>query len=112
VAVATLDAGAARCSSAAPGNIAGRLISGIGDRSLLSQHGTVGLQIRRLQDMPYAVAAHAILGAAFGRTARRAGPWPSVGGLLQCHPVVIAGWLIRDHLRGRDDATVVVVRRR
>ena len=31
---------------------------------------------------------------------------------MQCHPVVISRWLIRAQVRGRDDATVVVVRRR
>jgi hypothetical protein len=35
----------------------------------------------------------------------------SAHGLLQRHPSVIAAWLVRDHTRGRDDVTVVVVRR-
>ena len=111
VAVAALDAGAGTLLFCGAGNIAGRLISGIGDRSLLSQHGTVGLQIRRLQDMPYEWGEHAILVLHSDGLATR---WTlaDVGGLLQCHPMVIAGWLIRDQLRGRDDATVVVVRRR
>jgi hypothetical protein len=30
--------------------------------------------------------------------------------LLQCDPAVIAAWLLPYHLRGRDDATVLVVR--
>jgi len=110
VAVAALDAGAGTLLFCGAGNIAGRLISGIGDRSLLSQHGTVGLQIRHLQDMPYEWGEHAILVLHSDGLATR---WTlaDVGGLLQCHPVVIAGWLIRDQVRGRDDATVVVVRR-
>ena len=110
VAVAALDAEAGTVLFCGAGNIAGRLISGIGDRSLMSQHGTVGLQIRRLQDVPYEWDEHAILVLhSDGLTTR----WTlaDAGGLLQCHPVVIAGWLIRDQLRGRDDATVVVVRR-
>jgi hypothetical protein len=32
-------------------------------------------------------------------------------GLLQRHPSVVAAWLIRDHTRGPDDVTVVVLRR-
>ncbi len=93
------------------GNIAGRLISGIGDRSLLSQHGTVGLQIRACRTSATSGREHAILVLHSDGIATR---WnlADVGGLLQCDPVVIAGWLIRDQLRGRDDATVVVVRRR
>ena len=31
--------------------------------------------------------------------------------LLQRHPSLIAAWLVRDHSRGRDDVTVVVLRR-
>ena len=111
VAVAALDADAGTLLFCGAGNIAGRLISGLGERSLLSQHGTVGLQIRRLQDAPYEWGEHAILVMhSDGLTTR----WTlaDVGGLLQCHPVVIAGWLIRDQVRGRDDVTVVVVRRR
>jgi hypothetical protein len=30
--------------------------------------------------------------------------------LLSCDAIVIAAWLIRDHLRGRDDATIAVAR--
>ena len=32
-------------------------------------------------------------------------------GLIERHPALVAGVLYRDHQRGRDDATVVVVRR-
>ena len=32
-------------------------------------------------------------------------------GLLQCDPAIIAGWLIRDFASGKDDATVVVLKR-
>jgi hypothetical protein len=32
-------------------------------------------------------------------------------GLLHCDPSVIAGVLYRDYTRGRDDTTVVVIRR-
>ena len=111
VAVAALDADAGRVLFSGAGNVAGRLISGVEDRSLLSQHGTVGLQIRRLKDLPYSWGDHAILVLqSDGLTTRwRIG---DAGGLLDCHPAVIAGWLIRDHLRGNDDATVVVVKRR
>ena len=111
VAVAVLDAEAGTLVFCGACNIAGRLISGIADRSLLSQHGTVGLQIRRLADVSYEWGEHAILVLHSDGLATR---WTlaDVGGLLQCHPVVIAGWLIRDQMRGRDDATVVVVRRR
>lgn len=93
------------------GNICGRLISGVSDKSLASQHGTVGAQIRHLQDMKQTWPDHALLVLhSDGLTTR----WDLDGkqGILQHHPTVVAGWLLRDHCRGRDDATVVVLKRR
>ncbi|MDH0866112.1 SpoIIE family protein phosphatase [Mitsuaria sp. GD03876] len=92
------------------GNIAGRLISGVADRSLMSQHGTLGLQVRRLQDAVYEWPPHAVLVLHSDGIVSR---WSleDTPGLLRADPAVIAGWIVRDHLRGRDDATVVVVRR-
>jgi anti-sigma regulatory factor (Ser/Thr protein kinase) len=92
------------------GNIAGRLISGIVDRTLMSQHGTAGVQIRSLRDVKYPWPEHALLVMhSDGLTTR----WTidAAPGLLRRHPSVIAAWLIRDQARGRDDVTVVVVRR-
>lgn len=95
---------------AGAGNISGRLISGVSDRTLLSQHGTLGVQIRRLQDVVYDWAPHAIL-VLFSDGIVSRWTLEETPGLLQADPAVIAGWILRDHLRGRDDATVVVVRR-
>ncbi|OWQ48451.1 hypothetical protein CDL60_05570 [Roseateles noduli] len=95
---------------AGAGNISGRLISGVSDRTLLSQHGTLGVQIRRLQDVVYDWPPHAVLVLYSDGIVSR---WSleDTPGLLQADPAVIAGWILRDHLRGKDDATVVVVRR-
>jgi anti-sigma regulatory factor (Ser/Thr protein kinase) len=110
IALASLDAAANRIAFAGVGNIVGRLVSGVEDRTLLSQHGTVGLQIRRLADVEYEWPAHSLLVLhSDGITSRWT--FTDTGGLLQCDPAVIAAWLIREHFRGRDDATVVVVRR-
>jgi hypothetical protein len=110
VAIAELDTAQAKVTFAGAGNVLGRLVSGVEDRSLLSQHGTIGLQIRRIKDVSCPWPDHALFVLhSDGITSR----WSlaDVGGLLQCHPSVIAGWIIRDHCRGRDDVTVVVVRR-
>jgi anti-sigma regulatory factor (Ser/Thr protein kinase) len=110
VAVADIDATAGTLRFAGAGNIAGRMISGVEDRSLMSQHGTLGLQIRKAQDVDYAWSPHALIVLhSDGLTSR----WSlaEVPGLFQCDPGVIAGWLIREHTRGRDDVTVVVIRR-
>jgi anti-sigma regulatory factor (Ser/Thr protein kinase) len=110
VAVAELDAEQGIVTFAGAGNVIGRLISGVEDRSLLSQNGTVGLQIRQLKDIVYPWPEHSLFVLhSDGITSR----WSlaTVGGLLRCDASVIAGWIIRDHCRGRDDVTVVVVKR-
>lgn len=110
-AIAAFGADHVRLSFAGAGNICARLISGVADRSLLSQHGTLGVQIRRLQDVAYDWPPHAILVMHSDGIVTR---WTldDAPGLLQCDAAVIAGWILRDHSRGRDDATVVVVKRR
>ena len=108
-AVARLDADAREVTFCGAGNIAGRLSSGLGDRSFLCQHGTLGLRLTPLQDLTAAWPDHALLvmhsDGLTGRWDLRKTP-----GLLQCDPALIAAWLIRDHIDGRDDATVIVVR--
>ncbi len=109
VAVAQLDASAGRLLYAGAGNICGRILSGVADRSLLSQHGTVGLQIRRVQEMAYDWPAHSLLVMHSDGIATR---WTldDAPGLVQTDPLVIAAWLQREHRRGRDDATVLVMK--
>jgi len=110
VAIAELDPAAGTVTYAGAGNIAGRMISGVEDRSMMSQHGTLGVQIRKLQDVAYAWSDHAVVVLHSDGLATR---WSlaEVGGILQCDPAVIAGWLLRDHTRGHDDVTVVVLKR-
>lgn len=110
VAVATLDAAQCTLVFAGVGNVVGRIISGVEDRTLLSQHGTAGLQIRRPQVMHYPWPEHSICVLHSDGVSTR---WNlgDAGDVLQCHPSVIAGRLLRDQMRGRDDATVLVVRR-
>ncbi|HEX4510137.1 MAG TPA: ATP-binding SpoIIE family protein phosphatase [Burkholderiaceae bacterium] len=109
-AIATLDAAAGTMVYAGAGNIVGRVVSGVSDRTLPSQNGTLGLQIRKLHDMAYEWPEHAlVILHSDGVTTRWS--FDDAPGLLQCDPAVIAGWLLREHARGRDDATVVVLRR-
>ena len=110
VATAVLDAQAGKLRFAGIGNISGRVLSGVEDRSLMSQHGIVGHQMRSPQDVDYEWPDHAfVILHSDGLTTR----WNlnDTPGLLQCEPAVMAGWLLREHARGRDDATVVVLRR-
>lgn len=108
-ALALVDAAARTVTFAGAGNIAGRLLSGLEDRSLMSQNGTLGLQVRTLSDVVYPWPAHACLVLHSDGLGSRWQLGPDAA-LLQCDPVVIAAWLCRDHARGRDDATVVVAR--
>ena len=109
VAAVVADRGARKLSFCGAGNVSARLISGVLDRSLMSQHGTAGLQVRRLQEVDYEWPAHALLVVHSDGIVSR---WDlrAVPDLLGCDAIVVAAWLIRGHLRGRDDATVVVLR--
>ncbi len=109
LAVAEIDLATRRLAYGAVGNISARLITGVQDRSLLSQHGTIGLRARHFEEIGYDVPLHALLvmhsDGIVSRWSLREAPE-----LLSCEAIVIAAFLIRDHLRGRDDATVAVVR--
>jgi len=110
VSVAEVNAKTGTITYAGAGNISGRMISGIEDRSLMSQHGTLGVQIRKLQDVSYPWSDHSLVVLHSDGLISR---WnlKDVGGLLQCDPAVVAGWLLRDFTRGHDDVTVVVLKR-
>lgn len=90
------------------GNISGRLSAAESSRGLLSHNGTLGFQMRRVQEVEYPLSdANFLIMHSDGISAR----WElnDHPGLRQHHPAVVAATLYRDHLRGKDDATVVVV---
>jgi hypothetical protein len=109
VAVAEVDLNRRLVRFAGLGNIAALVHGDGGTRRLVSQHGTAGVAARRIEEYTCPWPAHGVLvmhsdGLA---TLRAADAYP---GLLSRDPGVVAGVLYRDHARGRDDATVVVVR--
>ena len=108
-AVACAAWSAARAVSyAGIGNIAGRLAGSNGSRGLVSHNGTLGFQLQRVQQFEYPAGNGALLIMhSDGLSAR----WDldEHTDLRHHHPAVIAATLYRDHARGRDDATVVVV---
>jgi anti-sigma regulatory factor (Ser/Thr protein kinase) len=108
---ARADAAAGRIAYAGAGNIAGRVVSGVHDRSMASQHGTAGLQLHRPEEMHIDWPAHAafLLHSDGIQTRWRA---EAAAPLLGHDPALLAAMLVRDYLRGRDDATAVVLRRR
>jgi anti-sigma regulatory factor (Ser/Thr protein kinase) len=91
------------------GNIACRLEAGEVRRQLVSHNGTLGHVMRRVQqfDFPLPTSALLLLHSDGLATHWNLADYP---GLLGRHPGIIAGVLYRDHERGRDDVTVLVVR--
>jgi anti-sigma regulatory factor (Ser/Thr protein kinase) len=98
-----------RCCGA--GNVLARVVSGVHDKVITTQHGTLGVQMRRTEETNHAWPAHAIIVAHSDGIESR---WRTdrVIPLLSRDPVLVAAVLLRDHTRGRDDATIVVVQRR
>lgn len=111
VAIAALDAAGSSVKSVGAGNVVTRIVSGVFDKTLLSQHGTVGLQIRKPEQMSTTWPEHSVVVMHTDGVIQR---WPSdaLYPVLGRDPSIAAAILLRDYCRGRDDATVMVVRRR
>lgn len=97
-----------RLSYAGVGNISGSLVSPARSQGLVSHNGTLGVHQRRTQQFEYARDSGALLVMHSDGVSAR---WelkhrPE---LLRCHPAIIAAAIYRDHGRGNDDATVVVI---
>lgn len=99
-----------RLSYAGVGNISGTLVAGDKSRGLSSQNGTAGVAVRKVQQFDYDLPERGVLVMHSDGLTNR---WSlgSYQGLAARHPAVIAAVLYRDCLRGKDDATVVVVKR-
>lgn len=91
------------------GNVGGAVVLPGSDRRLASLNGTVGLQMPSLREFSYPFPSDATLVTYSDGLVSR---WDiaSIPGLLRKDPSVIAAVLQREFTRGRDDASVVVVR--
>jgi anti-sigma regulatory factor (Ser/Thr protein kinase) len=96
-------------SFAGVGNIACRVEATGERRQLVSHSGTLGHVLRRVQEFEFAYPAGALLILHSDGLATR---WSSddYPGLSAKHAGLIAGVLYRDHNRGTDDVTVVVLK--
>lgn len=112
VAVADLDLAAQVVRFAGLGNIAGRIVHEDGAAEhMVSQPGTAGHLARAIHEYTYRWPPGAVVVLhSDGVTAHY--DLTRYPGLTQRHPALIAGVLLRDAARGRDDATVVVARAR
>ena len=96
-------------SFAGVGNISCRVETSGERRQLVSHSGTLGHVMRRVQEFEFAFPAGALLILhSDGLTSR----WScdDYPGLMNKHAGLIAGVLYRDHDRGSDDVTVVVLK--
>lgn len=109
VAVARIDDGAKVVRLVGVGNISALLIQPTGVRHMVSQNGTAGHIAPRIREFTYDYNSAPLVVLHSDGLATR---WDiaSYPGLTAQHPTLIAGVLLRDHRRGRDDASVVAMR--
>lgn len=108
VAVAHLDTLSEQLTYAGIGNIAAHVFNGADRRQLVSHNGIVGSNMRKVQEFTCPWPDGALLVMHSDGLGSR---WDldAYPGLAARHPALIAGILYRDHCRGRDDVTVVVL---
>jgi anti-sigma regulatory factor (Ser/Thr protein kinase) len=109
VAVARIDIAARTVQYVGVGNIAGSLVSDGAMRHMVSHNGTAGHVAPRIREFTYDfTGTPLVILHSDGLTSR----WDfnAYPGLTSQHPSLIAGVLLRDHRRSRDDASVVAVR--
>lgn len=111
VAAAVLDTAASRIRSVGAGNVIMRVVSGVSDRTVLTQNGTLGVQIRKPEEVATDWPPHAAFAIHTDGIMQR---WPGtvLAPLLGRDPSLAAALLMRDFCRGRDDATILVARRK
>jgi anti-sigma regulatory factor (Ser/Thr protein kinase) len=110
IGVGVIDPGQHQLAFAGIGNIAGRLLDGTGSHGLISREGTVGtelaLPVPPVGCLPWQPGSVLVLASDGIRSHWDPLDYPR---LLARDPSVIAAVLYRDHERGTDDATVLVV---
>jgi anti-sigma regulatory factor (Ser/Thr protein kinase) len=109
LAVALLDTAAGQLHFAGVGNIGACIVDGGPRRQLVSHNGIVGHNLRKVQEftVPCAPGALLVMASDGISTQWDLAPYPGVTG---CDPAIIAALLLRDFARGRDDASVMVLR--
>jgi len=108
MAIAELDPATAQLRFAGIGNIGACIIEDGARRQLMSHNGIVGHNVRKVHELVFACPAGALVVlASDGITTQ----WDlaQYPGLTARAPALIAGILLRDHSRGRDDASVLVM---
>jgi anti-sigma regulatory factor (Ser/Thr protein kinase) len=109
LAVASIDAAAGTVTYAGLGNIAALLVPVNGPpRHLVSLNGIAGHNARKIHAFEYPCGQGLLIMHSDGiGTGWKPERYP---GFTHLHPLLLSGLLFRDFARGRDDATVVVVK--
>jgi len=111
LAVAHIDLSASTLRYGGVGNIVGHLCA-VGEengRGLCSHNGTVGLQVRKIQEFSYDCPQEGLL-IMHSDGLQTRWSFAAYPGLSHRHPATIAAVLARDFTRGKDDVTLAVVR--
>jgi anti-sigma regulatory factor (Ser/Thr protein kinase) len=108
VAVAQLDEAAGQITFAGVGNISCVVVDGDGNHSMPSMNGTVGHEMRRIQEFqtPFPPGAMMLMHSDGIQTRWRLDHYP---GIRPRDPSLAGAVIFRDYLRGRDDATIVTM---
>ena len=109
LAIAEVDFEQLTVRFAGVGNISGTILAQEKTNSLVSYNGTVGHEVRKIQEFvyPWPKGGLLVMHSDGLGTQWRLDRYP---GLVAKHPSLLAGVLYRDFNRGRDDVTVLVVR--
>jgi anti-sigma regulatory factor (Ser/Thr protein kinase) len=106
--IVRVDLAARRATIAGIGNVAAWIIDGAAVRQLVTQHGTLGQAMPRIREEGYAFPPGSqLVMCSDGIKSRPA--LDSYPGLPGHDAMTVAATLWRDHTRGRDDATAVVL---
>lgn len=108
-AIAQIDRTQNTVCFAGVGNISGVIYTDTQTRSMVSYNGTIGHQMRKVEEFTYPWSPHSIL---IMHSDGLATQWDlnRYPGLASKHPVAIAAVLYRDFKRSRDDMTVIVAK--
>jgi len=90
------------------GNVSGAIVSADRTRFMVSQNGTVGVQVRKLQSFAYDLPEQAVIVLCSDGIMSSWG-FESYPGLLHRHPSLIAAVMYRDFWRATDDVTFAAV---
>ncbi len=109
VAIAEVDIVQETLRFAGIGNISGTIVTNNQRRSLVSYNGTIGHQVRKIEEFVYPWQSRSLL---IMHSDGLGTQWAidRYPGLINRHPSLIAGVLSRDYKRAKDDVTVLVVR--